>query len=116
MRYPWPGNVRQLENAVEMAMILSDQRQTLYPADFRLPNDASTRRLFPVPQSPTISVPDHGLDFEQTVGQIERDILEQALRKTKGNKKQAAEMLGPQTHDAVGQAEEPRTVGRVANV
>jgi DNA-binding NtrC family response regulator len=44
--------------------------------------------------TPGISVPDHGLDFEQTVGQIERDILEQALRKTNGNKKQAAEMLG----------------------
>jgi DNA-binding NtrC family response regulator len=39
-------------------------------------------------------VPDQGLDFERTVGSIEREILEQALKKTRGNKKLAAEMLG----------------------
>jgi DNA-binding NtrC family response regulator len=41
-----------------------------------------------------IAVPDQGLDFERTVGNIELNILEQALRKTGGNKKLAAEMLG----------------------
>lgn len=94
MRYDWPGNVRQLENAVEMAMILSGERDVLYPADFRLPAEMTLRRGEPVALSPQIAVPDHGLDFDQTVGQIERDILEQALRITKGNKKQAAEILG----------------------
>jgi DNA-binding NtrC family response regulator len=34
------------------------------------------------------------LDFEKTVGGIERNILEQALKKTRGNKKLAAQMLG----------------------
>jgi DNA-binding NtrC family response regulator len=38
-------------------------------------------------------VPDEGLDFEATVGGIERHILEQALRISRGNKKQAADML-----------------------
>ena len=41
-----------------------------------------------------IAVPDQGFDFERTVGSIELNILEQALRKTRGNKKLAAEMLG----------------------
>jgi DNA-binding NtrC family response regulator len=41
-----------------------------------------------------IAVPDQGLDFEKTVGGIERNILEQALKKARGNKKLAAEMLG----------------------
>ncbi len=92
-RYHWPGNVRQLENLVEMAMILSGDREVLYPADFRLPGPSAVR----LPQRPAvtpITVPEHGLDFERTVGAIERNILEQALQKTKGNKKQAAEMLG----------------------
>ena len=40
-----------------------------------------------------VQVPDDGLDFEQTVGQIARGILEQALRKTNGNKKMAADLL-----------------------
>ena len=93
-RYMWPGNIRQLENAVEMAMILSGDRDVLYPADFRLPAETSPARRSNVMQMPSIAVPDHGLDFERTVGEIERDILQQALTKTNGNKKQAAEMLG----------------------
>jgi len=40
------------------------------------------------------AIPDRGLDFEQTVGAIERQILEEALRKTHGNKSAAAGMLG----------------------
>src|SRR3984957_10857566 len=34
---PWPGNVRQLENVVEMAVALSGTREILYPSDFPLP-------------------------------------------------------------------------------
>lgn len=39
-------------------------------------------------------LPDHRTRFRETVGRIELNILEQALRKTNGNKKQAADMLG----------------------
>ena len=42
---------------------------------------------------PLVSVPDNGLDYEQTLALIERSILEQALSKTGGNKKAAADML-----------------------
>jgi len=86
--YAWPGNVRQLENSVEMAVALSGTRTVLTAADFPLPL-ASPSSI----DTPLVSVPDHGLDFEQTVAVIERSILEQALRKTGGNKKAAAEML-----------------------
>jgi DNA-binding NtrC family response regulator len=85
--YSWPGNVRQLENAVEMAVAMSGVRAILTAADFPLPLAARTV------SAPVVSVPDQGLDFEQTVAFIERSILEQALRKTGGNKKAAAEML-----------------------
>lgn len=91
--YDWPGNVRQLENAVEKAIVLSGDRPGLVPGDFSLPS-----RKHPVQVAANtqgfIAVPDHGLDFEKTVGGIERNILEQALTKTHGNKKLAAEMLG----------------------
>jgi DNA-binding NtrC family response regulator len=91
--HDWPGNVRELENAVERAIVLSGDRSALFPGDFPLPP-----RRHPVAcQSggrPTVAVPDQGLDFERTVGNIELNILEQALRKTRGNKKLAAEMLG----------------------
>ncbi len=87
----WPGNVRQLENAVEMAVALSGPRLLLTSQDFPLPPSASRQASAGI--APVISVPDGGLDYEQTLAFIERSILEQALQKTGGNKKAAAEML-----------------------
>ena len=88
--YSWPGNVRQLENGIEMAVVMSGEREMLYPSDFALP--AATPRPIPAAAAP-IAVPDTGLDFERTVGDIERQIIQQALRKANGNKTAAAEML-----------------------
>ncbi len=92
-RLEWPGNVRQLENAIEMAIALSGDRGSLSAADFPMPSRLAGPPLGPA-LKPFIAVPDGGLDFEQMVGGIERNLLEQALTKTKGNKKAAAEMLG----------------------
>ena len=90
--YSWPGNVRQLENAVEMAIALSGDRDTLYPADFPLPASPRIDTRATVAW-PAIALPDEGLDLTQIVANMERTILEQALRKTGGNKAQAAGML-----------------------
>jgi DNA-binding NtrC family response regulator len=89
--YAWPGNVRQLENMVEMAVALSGERRMLAPADFPLPAPSAERLM--TGRVPVVAVPDGGLDYEQTLATIERSILEQALRKTGGNKKAAADML-----------------------
>ena len=89
--YSWPGNVRQLENAVEMAVALSGGRLVLEGPDFPLPAPNSLRNF--TGRDPVVPVPDDGLDFDQTLALIERSILEQALRKTGGNKKAAADML-----------------------
>jgi transcriptional regulator with GAF, ATPase, and Fis domain len=91
--YGWPGNVRQLENAVERAIVLSGERAVLYPADFPL-EGYGPRPITARAGANLVEVPDDGLDFEQTVGQIARGILEQALQKTNGNKKMAADLLG----------------------
>ena len=91
--YSWPGNVRQLENAIEMAVVMSGGRATLTAADFRFPNAADTQNGSRVPPAENLALPDHGLDFEKTVSQFERNILSQALRRTGGNKKLAADIL-----------------------
>ncbi|HJZ96908.1 MAG TPA: helix-turn-helix domain-containing protein, partial [Candidatus Solibacter sp.] len=88
--HAWPGNVRQLENAIEMAVALSGDRSVLDAEDFSLPVAEVARS---VEATTVVEVPDCGLDYEQTVALIERSILEQALKKTGGNKKAAAEML-----------------------
>jgi DNA-binding NtrC family response regulator len=87
--FSWPGNVRQLENAMETAIALSGDRELLIPSDFTFASPA-------LPASPvqSIAVSENGLNFEQTVGRIERQIIEEALRKARGNKTVAAEMLG----------------------
>jgi DNA-binding NtrC family response regulator len=92
-QHSWPGNVRQLENAIEKAVVLSGGRDTLYPSDFPLP--AGLRRLeaVPLPMPAQPALPVDGLDFEETVNGFERSILEQALERTAGNKKRAADML-----------------------
>ena len=95
--YCWPGNVRQLENAVEMAIAFSGERSLLMPADFPLPLPAKLRLNAVADQgSPRMQVPaipQEGLDFERLVGSFELGLLEQALRRTGGNKKQAADIL-----------------------
>jgi DNA-binding NtrC family response regulator len=90
--FSWPGNVRQLENAIEMAVALSGDRLMLAPSDFPLPAPSRARTTSPA-ALPFVAVPDSGLDYEQTLAVIERSILGQALQKTGGNKKAAAEML-----------------------
>jgi DNA-binding NtrC family response regulator len=91
-RYPWPGNVRQLENAVEMAVALSGEREVLHAEDFRLPL-ASPQAPSAISATPDLPLPPEGLDFEETVNRFERQLLEQALLRTGGNKKRAAEIL-----------------------
>lgn len=87
--FPWPGNVRQLENAVEMAIALSGDRELLLPSDFRLTGGPLLSNTLQ-----SIAVSETGLNFDQTVGRIERQIIEEALRKSRGNKTVAAGMLG----------------------
>jgi transcriptional regulator with GAF, ATPase, and Fis domain len=90
--YGWPGNVRQLENAVEMAVVLSAERTCLTSDDFTLPAEIKD-----VPVQMTgeqlVKLPEGGLDFEAVIGRIEFNLLEQALQKANGNKKVAADIL-----------------------
>jgi DNA-binding NtrC family response regulator len=90
--YDWPGNVRQLENMVERAVVISGVRNFLVPSDFPLAA-ASIRPVVSQLRPDSISVPDHGIDFEQIVTVFERKLLDQALDKAKGNKSLAAGLL-----------------------
>ena len=54
-----------------------------------------------------IAVPDQGLDFEHTVGGIERNILEQALKKDHGQQEAGRRNAGPEANHAHRQTQEP---------
>jgi DNA-binding NtrC family response regulator len=92
LAYSWPGNVRQLENAIEMAMIVSGERSELTPSDFSLPRDKYSEPV-EMTDDHLVKLPEKGLDFEAVIARIELDLLEQALSRTNGNKKVAADML-----------------------
>jgi DNA-binding NtrC family response regulator len=89
--YDWPGNIRQLENTISSAVILSENRLYLDVEDFTLPSPRAGGSE--TGQAENFALPENGLDFTETVNAIERSLLSQALRKTGGNKKAAAEML-----------------------
>lgn len=94
LEHSWPGNVRELENTLSMAVVMSGDRNTIYPSDFELPNQpvlSASRR--DAPAAPDAVLPDDGIDFERTVAQFERSIVRQALEKAGGNKTLAADML-----------------------
>src|SRR6059058_1954752 len=86
--YSWPGNVRELQNAIEYAVVLA--RQDLIgvrelPAEVQLPTALQqTERGVP---------PRTGV---QSLDDVERNAILQALAECHGNKKKAAELLGIQ--------------------
>ena len=89
----WPGNVRQLENAVEMAVAMTGDRETLFAGDFGLA-PAGSMKVIPF-ETTAISFPaPAAINFETAVNHFERSMLEQALERTAGNKTAAAELLG----------------------
>jgi DNA-binding NtrC family response regulator len=89
MAYQWPGNVRQLENAVERAVALSAGRQHIEMAD--LP--AEIRATPPAAAMPLVDFPEGGVDMPAYLAAVERDLIGRALDRTGGNRNRAAELL-----------------------
>jgi transcriptional regulator with GAF, ATPase, and Fis domain len=88
MSHGWPGNIRQLENAIEHAVAMTGTAREIAPG--ALPNEvASCTSLF----LPPVDIPDEGIDFTSLVKKLERELITRCLTKTGGNKRQAARLL-----------------------
>jgi DNA-binding NtrC family response regulator len=89
MTCPWPGNIRQLDNAIEHAVAMSgaglEITSAMLPEEVRTPSESHVL--------PSVAIPDEGLNFVSVVTQLERDLILRCLEKTGGNKRQAARLL-----------------------
>jgi two-component system response regulator PilR (NtrC family) len=89
-QHDWPGNIRELENAIERAVALEGSR-TILPES--LPQ--SVRMVTPRSESATgDALPDTGFDLEAHVKDIERGYIAQALERAGGVQVKAASLLG----------------------
>ena len=89
VRYDWPGNIRQLENAVEHSVVMSGRHTEIQSG--MLPDELL--QSAPPPTSASMTVPAEGLNFASFITSVERDVILQCLKRTGGNKRQAAILL-----------------------
>lgn len=102
VQYPYPGNIRELENIIERAVALE-------PTDIILPESlpeyirdqgevARGHKIqsyeLQAPPNPAIAIPPDGLDLEKNIENYEKAIIIDALKKSGGVKTRAAELLG----------------------
>jgi two-component system response regulator AtoC len=97
--YRWPGNTRQLQNAVERAAALTgaaaDIRLPDLPEEIRAGGEITSAPPATAPndETPPWAIPSEGVDFDALVTKVERDLLLQSLARAGGNKLRAAQLL-----------------------
>ena len=85
VEYPFPGNVRELENIIERSVALET-------SNIILPENLEMGVAFPATDD--IEIPEEGLDLNEEVANFERTLIEKALQKVGGSKTKAAKLLG----------------------
>ncbi len=85
LKYPWPGNVREMENLLERAAILSGAREL------------GSDQLLPLIQGEDVEFDDEesgeGLSIKKGAKELERKLIVKALARTQYNRSQAAKLL-----------------------
>jgi DNA-binding NtrC family response regulator len=89
MAHAWPGNIRQLENAIERALAFSQGRSQIDVQDLT----ADLQQHTPAADSSDVWFPDEGLDLARHIDGIELALIRRSLERTHGNKRQAAKLL-----------------------
>ncbi|MEE9404386.1 MAG: sigma-54 dependent transcriptional regulator, partial [Algisphaera sp.] len=107
LRYPWPGNVRELENAVERAVVLSTSEEfaeELLPLQIRMfaqqtrgdSDDTSVSTLATRLAKHAVQQLQayEGDIYSMVIGEVERQLISEALHHNAGVKLRAADFLG----------------------
>jgi DNA-binding NtrC family response regulator len=91
--YSWPGNVRELENLVERMVVLK-RRGTVTLGDIPERFSGAPPRVGEGSPAATNELPQGGVDLRGLLAGLETRLIQQALTRSRGNKNQAATLLG----------------------
>ncbi|MDY6843874.1 MAG: sigma-54 dependent transcriptional regulator [Thermodesulfobacteriota bacterium] len=89
MNYNFPGNVRELENIIERSVAL-ETSNIILPESLTL---SLAKRGHSKQETVPQQIPAHGLNLDDEIGKVEKDLILSALAKAKGVRKKAAELL-----------------------
>ena len=81
MSYHWPGNIRELENTIERAVLVCDSHAV------------HGHHLPPTLQTAEASGTVTNTSFKEAVAGYERDLIQDTLKTTRGNRSKAAALL-----------------------
>jgi len=91
--YPWPGNIRELENAMERAVAL-ERTPSILPESLPELVRSGSHAVAAAATQQADGFPAAGFDLEQHVKHLEKEYIAEALRRAGGVKVRAAELLG----------------------
>ena len=91
MAWPWPGNIRELQNVIEQSAVMSEDDEVGEDALPRYLHADAAPQVAPAPAPTGLTL--ESLSIPAAVEQTERTLIEQALRETGGNRTHAAELL-----------------------
>ena len=87
MHYSWPGNIRELENVVERAVVLSVGTRI---GEELIPDHVRVTQPFELPK---IALPNEGISLKNATAEFEKRLIESMLGRVDGVQKRAAELL-----------------------
>ena len=91
--YDWPGNVRQLENTIERGVAMESGEEIEVCAPGERSKARAAAAALGASVSHSAAVPSDGIDMEAYVANLERSMLQSALRQSGGVQTRAAELL-----------------------
>ncbi len=93
---PWKGNVRELQNVIEHAIVLAEDRDVIEESDLHVAGQAHFARSGPQPYAPEPGTPTgpYHETRERVMTRFEMDYLSQVLQETGGNVSEAARVAG----------------------